>query len=188
MKPDISIIVPIYNVEKYLEACLNSILAQSYFDFELILVNDGSLDRSGEICDLYAEKDNRIRVIHKMNGGVSSARNKGINTANGKYIGFVDPDDTILPTMFELLIKSALEHNADIVVSPFTTINLIENKVSRSAVWEEIHCVIDKKNIEKQLVPKLLNDNYYGYSIIPCWNKLYKKVIFLTIISNLMKI
>ena len=87
---EISIIVPVYKVEKYLRKCVDSILAQTFTDFEVILVDDGSPDNSGKICDEYAEKDNRVRVIHKENGGLSSARNAGIDVARGKYLGFVD--------------------------------------------------------------------------------------------------
>ncbi|MDT6814838.1 glycosyltransferase, partial [Enterococcus faecium] len=92
---EISIIVPVYKVEKYLRKCVDSILAQTFTDFEVILVDDGSPDNSGKICDEYAEKDNRVRVIHKENGGLSSARNAGIDVARGKYLGFVDSDDYI---------------------------------------------------------------------------------------------
>ncbi len=96
--PKVSVIVPVYNTEKYLSRCIDSILAQTFTDFELILVNDGSVDSSGKICDEYAAKDNRIVVIHKGNGGVSSARNKGIEIAKGKWITFVDSDDYIAET------------------------------------------------------------------------------------------
>ena len=97
----ISVIVPVYKVEKYIGECINSILAQTFKDFELILVDDGSPDKSGEICDSYAKKDNRIKVFHKMNGGVSSARNFGIDKAVGEWLCFIDSDDTILPTYLE---------------------------------------------------------------------------------------
>ena len=93
--PKISVIVPTYNTEQYLPRCIDSILAQTFTDFELILVNDGSSDNSGKICDKYAQKDSRIIVIHKKNGGVSSARNKGLDIAKGEYITFVDSDDWI---------------------------------------------------------------------------------------------
>lgn len=99
--PKISVIVPVYKVEKYIVECIESIIAQTYSDFELILVDDGSPDKSGEICDRYAEKDFRIRVLHKENGGVSSARNFGIKHAVGDWLCFVDSDDTILPTYLE---------------------------------------------------------------------------------------
>lgn len=93
--PKISIIVPVYNVEKYLRKCIDSILNQTFKDFELILIDDGSTDESGKICDEYNLKDNRIKVIHKENGGLSSARNAGLDIAQGEYIGFVDSDDWI---------------------------------------------------------------------------------------------
>lgn len=97
--PKISVIVPVYNVEKYLNRCVDSILNQTFEDFELILVNDGSPDNCGNICDEYAQKDNRVKVIHKKNGGVSSARNVGIDIAQGEYIMFVDSDDWINENM-----------------------------------------------------------------------------------------
>ena len=103
--PRISVIVPVYKAEEYLPACIDSVLAQTYKDFELILVNDGSPDHSGGICDEYAMRDVRIRVIHKENGGVSSARNEALDIAVGEYIVFVDSDDTVAPDYLELLYK-----------------------------------------------------------------------------------
>lgn len=99
----VSIVVPIYNVEKYIDRCLETIVKQTYQNLEIILVDDGSTDLSGEKCDLWKKKDNRIIVIHKENGGLSSARNAGINIANGKYISFVDSDDFLELTMIEEL-------------------------------------------------------------------------------------
>lgn len=99
----ISIIVPVYNTEKYIHACIDSILSQSITDFELLLINDGSTDWSGEICYEYAQKDSRIRVFHKKNGGVSSARNLGIEEAVGDYLHFVDADDIVLSGAYEYL-------------------------------------------------------------------------------------
>lgn len=113
--PMLSIVIPIFNVEKYLSKCIESVLIQTYDDFELILVDDGSPDNCGRICDDYAKKDNRIIVIHKENGGVSSARNAGLDIAKGKYIGFVDPDDYIDKDMYYDMIMSAEKNNADIV-------------------------------------------------------------------------
>ena len=104
----ISVIVPIYNVEKYLSRCLDSILAQTYKNLEIILVNDGSTDGSGKICEEYKQKDSRIVVVHKKNGGLSSARNAGLDIATGSYIGFVDSDDYISLDMYELLIQKML--------------------------------------------------------------------------------
>ena len=113
----ISAIVPAYNVEKYLERCVNSILIQTYENFEIILVDDGSKDQSVEICDKFAQEDNRIKVIHKENGGLSSARNAGMKIAEGKYIVFIDSDDDIEPNMFELMLQAAEENKADFVMT-----------------------------------------------------------------------
>ena len=112
--PKLSIIVPVYNVEKYIRKCIDFILGKTFKDFELILVDDGSPDNCGEICESYARNDNRIRVIHRANGGLSAARNTGLSYATGKYIGFVDSDDYVSPVMYEKLINSIEKHNADI--------------------------------------------------------------------------
>ena len=113
--PLISVIVPVYNVEQYLPKCVDSILAQTYQNLEIILVEDGTKDRSGEICDAYAEKDPRIKVIHKENGGLSSARNAGMDVARGEYFGFVDSDDWIEPETYESLMELARKYDADLV-------------------------------------------------------------------------
>lgn len=110
----VSVIVAAYNIEKYIARCLDSILNQTYKNLEIIVVNDGSSDNTGEIIDKYSEKDIRIKVIHKENSGVSSSRNKGIDMSTGDYIGFVDGDDTIEPDMYEMLVKNAIKYNADI--------------------------------------------------------------------------
>lgn len=114
--PVISIIVPVYNVEKYLDKCVKSILIQTFEDFELILVDDGSKDRSGVMCDEYAKLDPRIKVIHKENGGLSSARNAGIDIALGEFLGFVDSDDYIEADMYEMLYDNLKRENADISI------------------------------------------------------------------------
>lgn len=111
----ISIIIPVYKSEVFLNKCLDSIINQTYKNIEIILVNDGSPDNSGKICDQYAKKDERIKVIHKENGGVSSARNLGLKNATGKYITFVDSDDWIEPDMYECMIKKLQENNVDMV-------------------------------------------------------------------------
>lgn len=111
----ISIVVPVYNVEKYLVRCLDSIINQSIREIEIILVDDGSTDISGDICDKYALQDERIKVIHKENGGLVSARQAGIKVASGQYIGFVDSDDWIESNMFQSLYKEAVLNNADAV-------------------------------------------------------------------------
>ena len=112
--PMISVIVPVYNAEKYLKECIRSILNQTIQNLELILVNDGSTDGSGYICDEYINKDNRIKVIHKENGGVSSARNMGISEATGEYFTFVDSDDYLEPNALEILYNDIIIYNADI--------------------------------------------------------------------------
>lgn len=111
----ISVIIPVYNVEPYLRQCVDSVAGQTYRDLQIILVDDGSTDGSGNICDEYATKDLRIKVIHKKNGGLSEARNFGLSLASGEYISFVDSDDYIHPQMMELFLKFALESNADMV-------------------------------------------------------------------------
>lgn len=111
----ISVIVPIYKVEKYLEECIESILDQTYQNLEVILVDDGSPDRCGAICDRYAQMDSRVRVIHKENGGAASARNAGLRIASGEYVAFLDGDDYLLPDSYENLLGALLRHDADIV-------------------------------------------------------------------------
>ena len=115
MEPLISVIVPIFRVEAYLRRCVDSILAQSYQNLEILLVDDGSDDGCPAICDAYAEQDARVRVIHKKNGGLSDARNAGIDVATGDYFGFVDSDDYIHPDMFLRLVEKAMETGADLV-------------------------------------------------------------------------
>lgn len=122
VKHTVSVVVPIYNVEQWLPMCIESILAQSFGDFELILVNDGSLDKSGELAENYAQSDERIKVIHKPNGGLSSARNAGIERAGGKYIAFVDSDDTISNDFLEVLYRTAEESSCDAVVCGYQTV------------------------------------------------------------------
>ncbi len=100
--PEISVIVPVYNCEKYLEKCINSILSQTFDDLELILINDGSSDNSGKICDEFKEKDSRVKIVHQKNMGVSVARNVGLDVSEGKYIGFIDGDDYIESDMYEI--------------------------------------------------------------------------------------
>lgn len=115
MRPIISIIVPVYNTEKYLDKCIQSVLAQTYTNWELLLIDDGSTDSSGAICDKYAAEDNRIRVFHKENGGVSSARNLGLDNAQGEWISFVDADDWIENSMLHDAYQKAMDENAEII-------------------------------------------------------------------------
>ena len=118
--PKISIIVPVYNVEQYLPRCIDSILNQSFADFELLLIDDGSKDKSGTICDEYAAKDSRIRLFHKENGGVSSARNVGLDNARGEWLAFIDGDDEITEGYFDI----RQEHEGvDVIIKPYCTVN-----------------------------------------------------------------
>ena len=110
----ISIIIPVYNVSKYLDKCVKSILLQTYSNLEIILVNDGSTDGSGVLCDELKKTDKRICVIHKPNGGLSDARNAGLDIATGDYIGFVDSDDYVEPDMFQILLENAMKYDADV--------------------------------------------------------------------------
>jgi len=119
----ISIIVPVYNAEKYLVQCLDSILDQSYKEIEVILIDDGSIDSSSMICDGYAKKDRRIKVVHKQNNGVSEARNDGIECSTGEFLTFIDADDFISSSFMEEAINAALEHNADIVQGDTVYVN-----------------------------------------------------------------
>jgi glycosyltransferase involved in cell wall biosynthesis len=131
----VSIIVPVYNTTEYLPRCIDSILAQTYENLEILLINDGSYDNSGEICDSYAAKDNRIRAVHQENAGVSAARNAGLNAAQGEWLGFVDSDDMILPDMFEKLYTAAIHNNKKISACGFTKHHLNgwkEHRVSPS--------------------------------------------------------
>lgn len=112
----LSVIVPVYNVEKYLPKCIETILNQTFKDFELILVNDGSTDNCPIICEEYAKKDERIKVIHKENGGLSDARNTGINMAKGKFISFIDGDDFIIENTYDILVGEAERNNLDIII------------------------------------------------------------------------
>lgn len=118
--PKVSVIVPVYNVEKLLQRCIDSILAQTFTDFELLLIDDGSKDKSGEICDEYAAKDSRIRVFHKQNGGVSTARNIGIDKAQGEWIYFVDSDDIVLPSALGTFC-SLIYSDSELVMAGFYT-------------------------------------------------------------------
>ena len=122
-KPLLSIIVPVYDVERYLPKCIDSILAQTFTDFELILVEDGSPDNCPALCDAAAAKDARIRVLHQKNGGLSAARNAGLDAARGKWIGFVDSDDYIAPEMYEALYKAVQSTGADLALCDYAEVD-----------------------------------------------------------------
>jgi glycosyltransferase involved in cell wall biosynthesis len=180
MKPIISIIVPVYNVEIYLNQCIDSLLHQTHKDFELILVDDGSTDRSGSICDSYKEIDKRIIVIHKKNGGLSSARNAGIEISKGTYIAFVDSDDWIHPDMYYHLLNSLLESKADIALGRL-------NKVSQNKSFFYSNYSNDKSNIlsKEILITKLLKYEIDSSSCSKLFNsKLFKNDRFPVGITN----
>lgn len=166
----ISIIVPVYNVEKYIEKCIQSILEQTFLDFELILVDDGSTDKSGYICDEYAAKDSRIKVIHKQNGGLSSARNEGLNICQGDYIGFVDSDDHIHRDMYEILYFNIKKYECEIAICEECIVKEYETVENEAYDNEDIELL---NNIQA------LNYSYNIKNIfIHSCNKLYKKNIF----------
>lgn len=161
----ISIIVPIYNVEKYLCRCVDSILNQTFTDYELILVDDGSPDRCGEICDEYAKKDERVKVIHKENGGPSEARNMGIDIAKGEYIAFVDSDDWIHPRMYEILYNGIIQNNVKLSACAYNETDIKDN-------FKEITDSTFEIRKGKEF---LITDNV---AAVVVWNKLYHKSLF----------
>ena len=165
----VSVIVPVYNVEKYLKRCVDSILAQSFADFELILVDDGSTDGSGLICDELAKTDNRITVQHNPNQGVSAARNNGIEAATGEWITFIDSDDYVLPDYLLSLYQGALESCADLVVTGIK--HVFENAPDKVIVREWPAIVVQKENLDVLFEKEILQ--YQKGPVI----KLFKKDI-----------
>jgi len=169
--PLISIIVPVYKVEKYLCRCINSILAQTFTDFECILIDDGSPDNCPAICEDYAAKDSRIVVIHQKNTGVSAARNAGLDVAKGEWIGFVDGDDWCEQDMFKVLYENAIKYNSDVSICGYRSVTA-EGKIK----FINIKCknklqILDK---EKALMGIFLQGSFGGFS----WNKLVRANIF----------
>ena len=168
----ISVIVPVYNCEEFLPACVESILRQTYQNLEIILIDDGAEDGSGAICDDYAAKDGRIRVIHQKNQGVSAARNAGLDAATGELITFVDSDDAIEPDMYEVLVKLLLEHQADIAHCGYRKVHfdgsskevLGTGKLLIQDSWEASECLITGKH-------------FTGGP----WTKVYRKELFSSI-------
>lgn len=158
----ISIIVPVYQAEQYIHKCLDSLLSQTYQDIEIVLIDDGSRDKSGEICDHYAQKDQRIKVIHQENGGVSKARQKGLEAATGDYIIHADPDDWVDATMCEELLKVAVEEDADMVICDFWT-----EEPARTIRNHEQPSELDSETILKEIIKGKLHGS--------CWNKLVKR-------------
>lgn len=172
MEDKISVIVPVYGVEPYLRKCLDSLVGQSYRNLEIILIDDGSPDRCGKICDEYAEKDSRIRVIHKENGGVSSARNAGLGIASGEWIGWVDSDDWVELDMFEYLLGNALDYQAEIAVCSRVE-RYKEHHIFRG--WEETLIL----NREEAMGLLLENDQMQNYLCDKLWKReLFRGIVF----------
>ena len=160
----ISVIVAVYKAEDYLHRCVDSLLAQTFSDFEVLLIDDGSPDRSGEMCDEYAGQDPRIRVFHKENGGVSSARQCGIDNARGEYTIHADPDDWVEPTMLEELYHKAKEENADIVICDYYV----------DYAGRQIYQKQQPSGLDHWVVLKELFQQLHG----SCWNKLVKRACY----------
>lgn len=174
----LSIIVPIYNQHNYLRQCVDSLIGQTFKEFELILVDDGSTDDSGQICDDYAMQDERIRVIHKENGGLSDARNKGIDIATGQYLAFVDSDDYVAKNMYEVLIHTLEEQKADLVVCNCSLIDENGNSTSDSALQGTLkNRVQSGKDIMYSMDEYA--ENHWLYVV--AWNKVYRRELFETL-------
>ena len=165
--PKLSIIVPVYKVEQYIHKCVDSILNQTFTDFELILVDDGSPDNCGKICDEFVQKDERVRVIHKENGGVSSARNLGVDEAKGEYISFIDPDDWIELNMYEDIFNFVNENNVD--VACFEVYEVKGNKCSAHYRFER-NRVFEKEEALYDILVDIIDNS-------PC-NKVYKRSVW----------
>ncbi len=166
----ISVIIPIYNIEKYLQCCVDSVLGQTYSDYEIILVDDGSTDDSGRLSDAYASYDSRIRVIHRENGGLSAARNTGIENAKGEYLFFLDGDDALHPRALELLMNTMDESSADLVFCGRTFVDenaTLENMKEVEGLGDEPSYYTGRQ------VLLLQGDLMTGLSVI-AWNKLYR--------------
>lgn len=166
--PLITIVIPVYNVENYVEKCINSVCNQLYDNLDIILVDDGSTDSSGRICDRMAEQDSRIRVLHTENKGLSAARNAGIDIARGSLIGFVDSDDWVEPDMYSFLYQLMAEHNADITVCS----HYVDKNGKQKCKMQRNELVVCNRDeaMELLMIDKLLH-NY-------AWDKLYKKELF----------
>ena len=184
-KPRVSVIVPIYKGEQYLPQCVDSLIAQTLTNIEIILVNDGSPDACPEICDAYATKDKRIKVIHKANGGLVSARKAGLAASSGDFIGYVDGDDWVEPEMYETLLDSALRYGADVVAAG-------HKEELEGIVVEVLHnpvaCgVYHGDRLVKEIYPKMLySGNFSQFGVFSyVWNKLFRREI---VFDNQMRV
>ena len=170
MNKKISVIVPIYNVEQYLDKCVESLVNQTYKNLEIILVDDGTKDKSGEMADLWSIKDERIKVIHKENGGLSDARNAGMKIATGEYITFVDSDDWINYKMYAILINNLEKYNADISVCAVKKVYKEDVVNEKQVVNKEEICVLTSE----EALENLLDEGILKQTV---WNKLYKREV-----------
>lgn len=175
--PFLSIIIPVYNVEPYLACCLDSILAQTFTDFEVLLIDDGSTDASGVICDDYAKKDNRIQCFHKENGGHMSARQAGFRQASGEYVTFVDSDDWIDPAMYRTMCAAAEKYDADVICCNYTAVTP-EKEIKRLDFCNP--GFYDRQQLEEQIYPGMLfSGSFFHYGVSPSLcNKLFRRSLF----------
>ncbi len=173
-KPFLTVIVPVYNVAPYLANCLDSILAQTFTDFEVILVDDGSTDGSGALCDSYTEKDARFRCLHKENGGLVSARQAGFKEVKGEYVTFVDSDDWIAPAMYQRMCAAAKDTGADAVCCNYTAVTPKGDIRCRSSFQSGLY---EKAQLEEQVYPRMIySGSYFTYGIAPnLWNKIFRR-------------
>lgn len=175
---EISIIIPVYNKDKYLTNILDDIHKQSFRDFECILIDDGSCDSSGKICDLYAEKDTRFRVLHIPNGGVSHARNVGLYYATGEYITFIDADDKIHPNYLENLYCRIMQSNADMVIG--SSIKIWDNSSRKEYIAAPYDGLIDTSRLFGEFAKIQYHNGIYGY----CWGKMIRRDVIQGILFN----
>ena len=171
MNPLISIIVPVYNAEKYIDKCITSILNSTLKEIEVILINDGSKDNSGKIIDEYAQKDLRVKTIHQENRGPAAARNSGIKAVMGKDIGFVDSDGTIEPTMFYKLYNLATKDNIQVAMCGYNEININDNKSVKVTTRLDNRRKYINKEIKESIIKTFTKEQNYGFFSL--WNKIY---------------
>jgi len=175
--PLISVVVPIYKIDRYLGVCIESILNQTYTNLEILLVDDGSPDRCPEICDLYAKKDARIKVIHKQNGGLVSARKAGILSATGKYIGYVDGDDWIGPGFYYSLYASIQESDADVAIAGFSRDLFSKRKNILNGVMSGVYSGEALEELKSKMIS---NGDFFSHGITTyVWNKLFRREVLL---------
>ena len=160
----ISVIIPVYNAENYLRPCIESVLSQTYSNLEILLVDDGSTDNSGDICEIYAKKDNRIRVLHKQNGGPSSARNLGLDLASGDFVTFIDSDDVVSPRLLQQLLDILGSNKISMCSYQKFLNDPTSNMKSGKYQWEDAPTILRK----------MFQDNKY----IVIWGKLYRRELF----------